>query len=242
MRVAILGAGTGEVAFLAAERVGEGGEVLAVDEDAHVAAQAKRRAREQCFERVFFGTGGLDELEASAPFDAVIGRFYLMRERDPVAAIRRSARLVRSGGRIVFADWHFESMRWPQASAWPEQPVYRSVANWALEGLRRSGMHVDMGLRLVNAFAEAGLPLPAVRMDLRACGGASAGFDFFAETLRGVLPALERHGIATAAQIEIATLAQRMRQEAFEAGGHAFLPLLVGDWARNEPDPAASLQ
>lgn len=233
MRIAVMGAGTGELAFLVAERVGDGGAVVAIDDDPGLLALARQRAREQRFDRVTFQVDGLGDVEAEPPFDGAVGRFFLMRRSDPVAAIRRAAAFVRPGGRVAFAEWHFESILWEHVSAWPAQPLYRRSAELTIEGLRRNGQHVDMGLRLVNAFVEAGLPLPAMRTDLRACGGATAAsFEFYAETLRDLLPALERSGIATSRELEIETLALRMRQEALAAGGHAFLPLLVGAWTR----------
>jgi len=226
MHVAVVGAGTGDVAFLAAERVGDGGRVLAVEANAELAACARRRAHEQCFERISLRVGDLADIAAEAPFDAVIGRFFLLHRRDPVAAVRQCAGLVRSGGRVVFAEWHYESMLWAHASAWPDPTLYHRVAAQTLDGLRRAGAHADMGLRLVNTFVEAGLPLPAVRLDLRACTGANpVGFEFFAETLRELLPATD---------VRFETLAERLRQEASAGNGHAFLPLLVGAWARTE--------
>jgi len=235
MRVLVIGAGTGDVALLVAERVGASGWVLGVDDDPHLIALAQRRVKEQRFEQVVLRAQRPEAVVSGVPFDAALGAFSLMKEADPVGAIRQAAKLVRAGGRVVFAEWHFESMLWGLTSSWPGLPLYGQVARWTIEALRRSGIHVDMGLRLVNGFVEAGLPLPSVRTDLRVVDGTcAAGFGFFAETLADQLTALERFGIATAEEAQIETLAERMRHEAVAHRGHAFLPLLAGAWANKQ--------
>jgi SAM-dependent methyltransferase len=231
MKVVVLGAGTGDVALLVAERVGASGAVLGVDDDPERIADARRRAREQRFEQVRLSAQRLDAVAVDGPFDAVFGAFSLMRESDPVGAIRTAAGLVRIGGRVVFAEWHFESMLWGLTSSWPELPAYARFARWTVAALRCSGAHADMGLRLVNGFVEAGLPLPHVRTALRAVDGhCAAGFGFFAETLREQLPVLERVGILSSEDAQVEPLIEQMRSEALASGGHAFLPLLAGAW------------
>jgi SAM-dependent methyltransferase len=167
MRVLVLGRGLADVALLVAERVGERGAVIAAHEDPKVVAEARRRAAEEGFDQVDFQAESLDRISLAAPVDAVVGRFFLMYEHDPVGAIRLAADTVHSGGRILFQEWHYESVLWPETSDWPYVPLYRAFARWSIEGLRRQHAHVDMGLRLANAFTEAGLPLPTVRTDLR---------------------------------------------------------------------------
>jgi SAM-dependent methyltransferase len=215
MRVAVLGAGTGELAFLVAERVGLSGSVVAVDPDPARIASARRRAREQRFERLTLAVGDAVQCRPHAPFDAVIGRFYLMHQADPVGAIRRASRLLRPGGRLLFADWHLESLAWPHASAWPDQPAYRETAVHALETLKRGGTHVDMGLRLVNAFVEAGLPLPETRVELRPCGATREA----AAVVAGIVRAAGRDAAGGA-------------HMGAGSAGHVFLPLLAGAWTR----------
>lgn len=53
-----------------------------------------------------------------------------------------------------------------------------------------------------------------------------------AEVVRSLLPAMERFGIATAAEVEIDSLAQRMRDEVLAKDGVIAAPLLIGVWAR----------
>jgi hypothetical protein len=233
MRVLVLGRGLAELALLVAERVGSAGSVLGVHEHSTVVHDAQRRARDEGFDRVEFRRGCLEEVRLDAPADAVIGRFFLMGERDPVQAIRLAAGAVHDGGRVIFQEWHYDSVLWPQTSDWPHVPLYRRFAGWAVESLRRRRVCVDIGLRLANLFTEAGLPLPLVRTDLRVVHGENAlGYAFFESTLRELLPTIERCGLAHAYDVDVDTFAQRLERETIEAGGHVFLPLQVGAWTR----------
>jgi SAM-dependent methyltransferase len=233
MHVLVLGRRLAEIALLVAERVGPRGRVVAAHEDASDVAQAQRRALIEGFEQVSFQAEPLERIRLCEPVDAVFGRFVLTHQRDPVQAIRRAARLVHEGGRIVFQEWHYDSVCWNETSGWPHLPLYQDFARWSIEGLRRQHVHVDMGLQLVNAFAEAGLPLPAVRTDLRMVqGSASLGYLFFEAAIRDVLPAIERCGVASARDVDVDTFAHRLERETTAAGGHIFLPLQVGAWSR----------
>lgn len=233
MRVLVLGPGLADLALLVAERVGTYGAVIAAHDDPSIVAEARRRAGEEGFDRVSFSNECLDALDLQEPVDAVVGRFFLMRERDPVRAIQRAANLVHEGGRIVFQEWHYDSILWAETSDWPRSAIYRRFARWSIEGLRRQHAHVNMGFRLVNVFTEAGLPLPMVRTDLRVVhGSGSLGYAFFEAAIRELLPTIERCGLASAHEVEVDTFAERLERETTAAGGHVFLPLQVGAWTR----------
>ncbi|MGH7727871.1 MAG: methyltransferase domain-containing protein [Vulcanimicrobiaceae bacterium] len=236
MRVVELGSRLGDLAFLVAERVGTSGHVLGIEEDERLVRIARARAAQQRFAQVDFRAVKLDRLAPAQPVDAVIARFYLGTRPNPVATIRRAAALVCPGGRLVFVEWHFESMRWAQTGAYPELPLYTQFAAWTLEALRRSGAHPAMGLGLVNAFA-AGLPLPATRAELRTVAGAGhPGYAFFEDLVRQLAPAIGPRAFAGAAEIAPDGLAARLEREIVAARGHAFLPMQVAAWTRTTED------
>ena len=56
------------------------------------------------------------------------------------------------------------------------------------------------------------------------------GYGYVADVLRSLLPLIERTGIATAAQIDIDTLALRLREDAIAHERIMFLPRVVGAW------------
>ena len=87
-----------------------------------------------------------------------------------------------------------------------------------------------------QAFVDAGLPAPQVRMEGNCGGGPDwGGYDLVAETVRTLLPAIERYGIATAAEVDVETLAERMRAEVVAGGGVICFSVFWGVWA---PTPA----
>ena len=231
MRVLVLGRRLADLALLVAERVGRGGAVIGAHLDARAAADARRCAAQQCFDWVSFRAESLERINLETPVDAVVGRFFLMHQRNPARAIRLAAGTVREGGRIVFQEWHFGSILWPETSGWPQLPLYEQFARLTIEGLRRHNAHVDMGLRLANVYAEAGLPVPALAMDLRTVTDAgSLGYAFFEATMRELLPTIERYGLARAVDVAVDTFAQRLERETAQSHGHLFLPLQVGAW------------
>jgi hypothetical protein len=56
--------------------------------------------------------------------------------------------------------------------------------------------------------------------------------EYLADTLRSLLPMAERAGVATAAEIAIETMAERLRKEAVENNACIMPPPLVGAWTR----------
>jgi hypothetical protein len=46
------------------------------------------------------------------------------------------------------------------------------------------------------------------------------------------MPTIERNGVATPAEIEIDTLAERLREDAVSRQAVVFTPRLVGAWAK----------
>ncbi|RWK56898.1 hypothetical protein [Mesorhizobium sp.] len=70
---------------------------------------------------------------------------------------------------------------------------------------------------------------------LAGSGPDSPIYDYVAETLRSLLPMAEVVGAATAAEMRVDTLAERLRGEAVEQQMCIMLPPLVGAWA-NTPE------
>ena len=61
-------------------------------------------------------------------------------------------------------------------------------------------------------------------------GPASPAYEICIEVLRSLLPAEERMGITTAAEVNIDTLASRLRAETIERRATFIFPLLTGAW------------
>lgn len=231
MRVLDAGCGAGDVAFLVAELVGPGGAVVGVDRSVDVLATARGRAAALGLRQVSFVAGDVGTVVPGGAFDAVVGRLVLMYAADPVAVLRHLVGLVRPGGVVAFQEVDIAPRAWPPA------PVFERCWRWAIEAFTRSGARPDMGPRLFKAFVDAGLPAPQVRMEGNGGGGPDwGGYDLVAETVRTLLPAIERYGIATAAEVDVETLAERMRGEVVAGGGVISPSVFWGVWART---PAA---
>ncbi|MER9559343.1 class I SAM-dependent methyltransferase [Mesorhizobium sp. M0323] len=228
MRVLDIGCGVGDVSLLAGRLVGPAGSVLGVDRSAEAVDIAERRATEsgQCY-WTRFTTAELDTFSPDGSFDAVIGRLVLMYLPDPAATLRRLAGFLRPGGIVAVQE-----MAMPLTRSFPEAPLFGKCRGWIIDTIERAGFEVDMGGRLPMVFAGAGLPAPRMNSaGLAGSGPDSPIYDYIAGTLRSLLPMAEAVGTATAAEVEVDTLAERLRNEAVEQQTCIMLPPFVGAWA-----------
>lgn len=227
MRVLDVGCGVGDMSLLAAKLVGPRGMVLGVDRSAEALDIAERRAIEtgQCY-WTRFAAGDFDTFACDETFDAVIGRLVLMYLSDPSATLRRLAGHVQPGGIVAFQE-----LAMPLTRSFPEGELFSRCVGWISDTIERAGFEVDMGSRLPMTFAAAGLPAPQmVSAGLTGSGPASPLYNYVAETLRSLLPMAERLGIATADEIGIDTLAERLCREAVEQRACVMTPPFVGAW------------
>ncbi len=72
-----------------------------------------------------------------------------------------------------------------------------------------------------------------LRLDAPVGGGEDwPGYAYVADTVRSLLPMLEQMGVAKAEDVDVETLADRLRAEALEQHGVQMLPIVIGAWAR----------
>lgn len=228
MRVLDVGSGSGDVAFLAADLVGPTGRVVGVDRAYAAVTRANTRAHAAGLSNVYFRPGDPTEMEFTDPFDAVIGRLVIMYCPDPVETLRKLAQHVRPGGLIAVQEIDMES-----CSSLPPSPLLNQCVEWIIQTFQATRARVRMGLELYSAFVEAGLPAPSLRLDtMIGAGAGSPLYAAMAEAVRSLLPAMEEFQVATADQVRIGDLEQRLRNEIAGSGGVATFPSLIGAWAR----------
>jgi SAM-dependent methyltransferase len=228
MRVLDVGSGSGDVAFLAAELVGSNGEVIGIDRATPAVEWATARARSRGAGNVKFLVGDPAEMQFDQPFDAVVGRLVLMYCPDPVDVVRKLIRRLRVGGLVVFQEFDIEDCR-----SFPPAPTHTRATNWIKRSLAASGARLQLGLELFGMFRAAGLPEPSLRMDTLIGGGLDCiGYQLIAEVVESLLPEIEKRQIATAAEVEISTLARRMCDEVVSTNGVILSPGLGGAWSR----------
>jgi SAM-dependent methyltransferase len=229
MRVLDIGSGAGDVAFLTAELVGTTGEVVGTDRSPIAVAAAQARARQRSLKNVVFREGDPSVLAFEHRFDAIVGRYILMFSADPVALLKGIAVHLRPGGVIVFHESHLTA-----TYSFPPAPTYDRCCAWIVETFRKVGTSPQMGLSLYSAFLNAGLPAPTMALQALVGGGDNrlSGLDLVADLATTLAPVMEQMGVATIAELEPATLYERMRAEVAANGGVVVGRYEVGAWSR----------
>lgn len=229
MRVLDVGSGVGHVAFLAADLVGDGGEVIGVDRSADAVAAATAEAGARSRNNVSFVQGDPAEMAFERPFDAVIGRYVLQFQADPAAMLRKVAAHVRPAGVVVFHE-----LDWGGVWSFPPAPTNDRCCGWIVETLRLSGTESSMGMKLHSTFVAAGLPQPSMRMEALIGGGAhgSDGVQQLVDLVGTLAPTMERLGVATAAEIGLDTLLSRITEEMHARDCVVIGRLQIGCWSR----------
>jgi len=229
MRVLDVGSGAGHVALLAAEMVGDRGEVVGVDRAPEALVAARARAESRSARHVTFLEGDPAEMKFDRPFDAVIGRYVLMFQDDSSAMLRKLAAHVRPGGAIVFHE-----PDWDGARSFPPAPTYDRCCGWIVETLRVLGNETRMGKKLHATFVAAGLAAPTMGLEAFIGGGAKGaeGLTLIADLVETMLPAMERARVATAAEAGLETLAARMIHEAVANDSVIVGRYEIGAWCR----------
>ncbi|RKH58381.1 class I SAM-dependent methyltransferase [Corallococcus aberystwythensis] len=233
MRVLDVGCGVGDVSLLAAELVGPTGEVVGVDREARVLAGAQRRAREQGLSQVRFHQSSLESLPVEAPFDAIVSRLVLMFQPDPVSFVRRMAEHLRPGGVMALQELELAAM----GMSHPKLPLFARIWSWMLPTCERVGIKVHMGLELVSTLRRAGLVVDDGVVGGRL--GVTPDADptqALVETVRTLLPHMERLGVALAMEVDIDTLAARLTAELRANNGVLMPSVMVGVWG-HRPGP-----
>jgi 2-polyprenyl-3-methyl-5-hydroxy-6-metoxy-1,4-benzoquinol methylase len=230
MRVLDVGCGGGDVAFLAADLVGPSGVVMGVDRERRAVDWANARAHSQGTTNVNFVEGDPAEMEFDHQFDAVVGRLVLMYYPDPVDTIRKLMRHLRPEGLIVFQE-----MDMANARSLPVAPVFERSLTWMKQTLNATGARIQLGLELYPVFLAAGLPGPSMRVDALIGGGPQCpGYEIVADVVQSLLPAMEKLKIASAAEVGISTLAQRMRDEVVALKGVVVSAGFIGAWSHKQ--------
>jgi ubiquinone/menaquinone biosynthesis C-methylase UbiE len=227
MRVLDVGSGAGDSAFLAADLVGPSGEVIGADSAPAAVECANTRAQRLKLRNVRFVEADPTMLDFDRPFDAIVGRIVLMYFPYPILAIQRLARHLRHAGLMVFQEFYIDVFH-----SVPSAPTFERAAEWMRKTLNSTGARTQLGLELYPIFVAAGLPPPKLRIDALIAGGADFPHEIITATLQSLMPVMEKLKIATAAEVDIPTLATRMRDEVVAGKGVALSPALVGAWSR----------
>jgi ubiquinone/menaquinone biosynthesis C-methylase UbiE len=240
-RVLDVGCGAGDVAMLAAGLVGPTGSVTGIDRSLESVELARRRAYTAGVTGLEFVQADLADFIAGRDFidgrdfDAVVGRYVMFHQADPVAYLRQVARLVRPGG--VLAVHEMDVHRWLHCE--PRVPLIDQIGDWLLAMTRRLIPQADVASRMAGVFLAAGLPPPVMFAEtVVEAPGTWAVCSWLAELLASLLPQLVQQGITTEAEVDLATIESRLRDAVAQAGSQVEMVPQVCAWLRGpEPEP-----
>jgi SAM-dependent methyltransferase len=224
MRVLDLGTGLGHVAFALGELVGPTGQVLGIDSDERMVAMASQRTNGRAHVR--FAKGDVRSWTSDQPFDAVVGRLILFHLPDAVSVVRHHLGHLRPGGRFVALDYDRGSCR-------PEPPVamYDPYRRYGLAGFRSARADPVIGTRLALLLSGAGL---AGTQSIGAQGYIAPddprGPAMLAGVVRSLAPQIVAAGIATAGDLGLDTLQDRLAAAMQAARAVMLPPALVAAW------------
>ncbi len=227
MRVLDVGCGSGDMAFLLSGLVGETGEVVGIDHDDAALATARSRAIEGHLALPTFVQSGLLDVPASlGTFDAVVGRRVLMYQSDTVVAATALGRLLRPGGVMVFQE-HDTTMVPASLDGFA---LHRQAQGWLREMIAREGADLHIGFHLHGILSKAGLAVENVRAEciVQTPDKAYA----LGYIIRACLPRIITLGVATADEVDIDTLQQRLDEERTQSEGIYIGDVMFGAWAR----------
>ncbi|MBN1529125.1 MAG: methyltransferase domain-containing protein [Thermoleophilaceae bacterium] len=118
-----IAAGTGDLGFAAAERVGDQGGVITTDFSPDMLEAARRNGESRGLTNVEFQVMDAERMPlADDSVDGVVCRWGYMLMADPAAALAETRRVLRDGGRLGFAVWQT-----PDRNLWAAIPAMTLV-------------------------------------------------------------------------------------------------------------------
>jgi SAM-dependent methyltransferase len=230
-RVLDLGSGLGHVARLVGETVGPDGAVIGVDQSGDALAVARRRTEESSINNVSFIEGDVRTWRSESPFDAIVERLLLFHMADPIEVVRHHFQNLRAGGLFVAVDFDIGACR-----SEPQVQLAEDAVGWIMQAFTSAGAWPRIGARLGMILQAAGL------RDVATFGVQgyippqdSAASVLLGGVVRSLTPAITARGIASAEQIGVDTLEQRIAAELKRADAVFLPPTVVGAWGRYEP-------
>ena len=215
MRVLDIGCGPGFVTELIASIVGPTGEIVGVDISPSAVALARSRCDAAGLRNAAFIEGDLTTMSFDKTFDAAVGRYILMFLPDPAAMVRAVAKFVKPGGILAFHE-----VTWGDARSYPKAPLFDACCKWLIAAMTYRNADMEMGMKMANAFVDAGLPAPMMRNETQ-MGSRESAYEavrLIADLVRTQVDNIVACGAATAEEIQADTLMDRVMNEIIQKG------------------------
>ena len=179
------------------------------------------------YSNVAFAVAGDQSLPADAPFDAAIGRFVLIHQRDPAAMIRRAAGR-RPGGVVAF----LEPAVHRDGHSLPELELVSAAAGRMKRLMLAALPSPDVAGRMVPCFIDAGLPEPKVLWELVVPGSKDdIWLRSFVLSYKAFLPFMQKFGTVDPRVGDPETLAERIMAEAISRRAQSVTGPFASAWA-----------
>jgi ubiquinone/menaquinone biosynthesis C-methylase UbiE len=150
-RLLEVGSGTGVLCRLVTTGVTSGGCVVGLDISYDFAAFAERTAGGQSVSPLHYLVGRGQRLPfQDASFDGVWAARLLLHAEDPQTVVDEMVRVVRPGGRVILADWDFETVTVDH----PDRELTRRILHWRTD---HHGGDNWSGRKLLRRARNAGL-------------------------------------------------------------------------------------
>ena len=234
MRVLDVGCGSGDVTRLVSDLVGPTGSVYGIDRDKATIADAEARSAGAKHANVSFGVAELGGSLEADPFHALVGRFVLMHQPDPVGALRQTLDILQADGIVVFVESNMLSLMEGQHSH-PKSEVYDELVRWKCRVVAAAGADIVAGFRLRHVFQKAGLPEPAMRVEAPILGGTETDYyRYMEESVRSMLPQALSFGIMDFDEERVGNIARDLQHDVVQHDGALVAWPVVAAWCRTQ--------
>eukprot|EP01130_Rhizamoeba_saxonica_P000624 TRINITY_DN10580_c0_g1_i1.p1 TRINITY_DN10580_c0_g1~~TRINITY_DN10580_c0_g1_i1.p1 ORF type:complete len:245 (-),score=58.85 TRINITY_DN10580_c0_g1_i1:106-840(-) len=208
MKVLDIGCGNGNFTFVVSNLVGESGLIVGYDREEELLNQAQQTSEEKEINNVRFVLGDLSDLSnlEEGDFDAVVCRRVLMYLPDRVEILTVLKSFLKPGGLFVLIE--ADSTMIPQSVV--PMPLHDKVIGWLWNTVEKEGADVSMGFHLTGVMKEAGISVDNIRVETGIQGFGGNALHIIAGVM---IPRLEKHGVATAEEVDIDTLEDRLKEE-----------------------------
>jgi SAM-dependent methyltransferase len=214
MRVLEVGCGNGDLSRYVAELAGPGGEVVAIDRSEQALALARTIAANPGAAQIHYRAVDLtDDLPDLGHFDAIVGRRVLMYLPDPAKTLERLAALTHPDAIVAFQ----EHARSGLPAGLGDLTLHRQLYDWNWSTVAAEGGDVGLALRLAELMQQLGLCVEEARGEAILLHPDRPSF--LPTLTQAMLPRIVERGIASAEQIALDTLAQRLEDEHRATGG-----------------------
>ena len=149
---------------------------------------------------------------------------------DPAGVLRTHALTLRQGGLVVPIEVDIFS-----AHSTPATPLVNQLSAWLGEAFSRGGVNPALGPQLWKVSQDAGLqPLGMIGIQPHFGPDDPNGSAILAGMVRTALPLIEKTGVASAEEVKVGTLQQRLSEEIKAYNAVFAHPALISAWSTND--------